>query len=513
MRRNNLILLLAIAAGLSLAATNVSATQVCTTQKVGNDEFRGISGTSDDNVIAVGKNGTIYRYDGTSWSLMTNDVYEDLNDVEALGNTAFAVGKKGETLQLVGGSWISHTGFTKEDLYGVWAASPTEVYVAGKKGTLFSYDGTSWTDLKDIANTDKKEDLTDIWGYAYGVYVIDEEGTLYIFDRTSGTWLPPDTSCAFGDKFEDLWGDSRGNVYLAAKEDVYLYDGASCSIVATASEDQLGVSGWTQDGSVITVGKKGSVFEFDGSSWSETEEGNKELQDDWVSRTGNAYFAGKNKELTVCDCVDCPPPSAQLFVITHDSYGIHCQDEVLRVEVFDNISGTPRIDYFAEVTADTQSGFGSWSRVAGSGAFNDATLNDGLATYEWPLGEYSATFALSYREGPAAIDVDFYQTSEPGYRDDDSEGTLLFAPNGFTVTAAPLTNPPPALITPFMAPQVAGTDFPIHIAAFGETPNDPVCGIIESYTGLEGPQVLARLHESRRRHRSRLDRYSGHPGR
>jgi MSHA biogenesis protein MshQ len=30
---------------------------------------------------------------------------------------------------------------------------------------------------------------------------------------------------------------------------------------------------------------------------------------------------------------------------------------------------------------------------------------------------------------------------------------------------------------------VAGTDFALHIAAYGQTPNDPVCGIIESYTG------------------------------
>ena len=494
MRRDNLLLLLAIVAGLSLASADVSATQVCTTEEVGDDEFRGISGTSDDNVIAVGKDGTIFRYDGANWSLMTNDVYEDLNDVEVLGATAFAVGKKGETLQLVGNNWISLTGFTNKDLYGVWAASPTEVYVSGKDGTLFSYDGTSWTDLKNIANTDKKEDLTDIWGYAYGVYAVDEEGVLYIYDRRTGAWLPPDSSCADiddADKFEDLWGDSNGNVYLVGKKRVYLYDGSSCTVIPTADEDSadedlLGISGWTQDGSVIAVGKKGTVLEYDGISWNESQTPEKdELLDDWVSPAGNAYYAGKKKALTVCDCVDCPPPSVAQFLITHDSYGIHCQDEVMQVQLFDSISGTPRIDLGAEVTLDTQSGFGSWSRVAGSGSFNDATLNDGLATYDWPLGAYQASFALSYREGPTTIDVDIYQTSAPAIRDNDAEGTMLFAANGFTLTAAALTNPPPALITPFMSPQTAGTDFPIHIAAFGETPNDPVCGIIESYTGAK----------------------------
>ena len=36
-----------------------------------------------------------------------------------------------------------------------------------------------------------------------------------------------------------------------------------------------------------------------------------------------------------------------------------------------------------------------------------------------------------------------------------------------------------------MTAQTAGTDFAVHIAAFGVTANDPVCGIIESYAGTK----------------------------
>ncbi|MDH3748439.1 MAG: hypothetical protein OER97_09545 [Gammaproteobacteria bacterium] len=464
-----------------LLAGPANSTQVCTTEEIGNKEFRGISGTSDSNVIAVGKDGTIYQWDGASWSAMLSGTNEDLNDVDAVGATAFAVGKKGESLQLVGANWISHTGFTNEDLFGVWAASATEVYAVGKKGTIYSYDGSVWTDQSGAAGTDNK-DLEDVWGDANNVYVIGEKGVLYHYDRSSGTWLPPDTACTIGDKFEDLWGDGNGNIYLVGKKDVYIHNGAGCSVVASANEDLRGISGWTQNGDVIAVGKKGTVFEYDGSTWTETQTvDEEELKDDWVSPNGNAYYAGKKKELTVCQCTDCG--AAAQFVITHDSYGINCQAEIMQVEVIDSVSGTPRIDYNEQVTLDTQSGFGSWALVAGTGGFSDVTLNDGFATYVWPIGESTATFSLSYAEGPATFDVDVYQSDTPGIRDNDAEGPLQFSPSGFTVTAAPLPNPPPAVIVPFATPQTAGTDFPINIAAYGQTANDPVCGIIESYTG------------------------------
>ncbi|MDX1516208.1 MAG: DUF6701 domain-containing protein [Woeseiaceae bacterium] len=171
------------------------------------------------------------------------------------------------------------------------------------------------------------------------------------------------------------------------------------------------------------------------------------------------------------------------FVITHDSWGINCVDETMRVDVVDSIAGTPRTDYGAQVTLDTQVGRGTWTLVSGSGTLTDVTADDGLATYDWPLGESSAQFALSFTNGTAVFDADVYQTSDPSIRDDDSEGTITFSANGFTLTSTPLPNPPPAVITPFSAPQTAGSDFSVYLTAYGQTPNDPVCGVIESYTG------------------------------
>lgn len=179
---------------------------------------------------------------------------------------------------------------------------------------------------------------------------------------------------------------------------------------------------------------------------------------------------------------DCPTVAAQ-FAINHDNFGIHCAVETVTVSVVDPVAGTPLLNYDAEVRLDTQSGQGSWTLASGGGAFSDGAAGDGVATYDWPLGESQAQFSLSYPQGPPSIDVDAWQTSDPAIRDTDAEGNLVFSPNGFTVTAAPLPNPPPVAIPPFAGAQTAAVPFALHITAYGQSPNDPACGVIESYSG------------------------------
>jgi hypothetical protein len=179
---------------------------------------------------------------------------------------------------------------------------------------------------------------------------------------------------------------------------------------------------------------------------------------------------------------DCATAAAQ-FVINHNNYGIHCVAETITVDVIDAVAGTPLLNYNASVQIDTQSSDGTWTLVSGGGAFNDASANDGVATYDWPLGESQAVFALSYLQGLPIIDIDVFQQSDSGIRDNDAEGNLVFTPSGFTLTAQPLGNPPPAVIDTFDDTQTAAIDFPLYIAAYGQTANDPQCGVIESYTG------------------------------
>jgi hypothetical protein len=170
------------------------------------------------------------------------------------------------------------------------------------------------------------------------------------------------------------------------------------------------------------------------------------------------------------------------FVIGHDGYGINCVAETVNVGIRDS-GNNPYVGYNQQITLNTGTSKGDWSLLSGAGTLSNGTANDGIATYQWAPTESGASFSLSYREGAATIDIDAYQTSDTTIRDDDTEGNMIWSPSGFTVTSSALANPPPGVIPAFVSPQIAGTNFTIHITAFGVTPTDAQCGVIEGYAG------------------------------
>jgi hypothetical protein len=182
--------------------------------------------------------------------------------------------------------------------------------------------------------------------------------------------------------------------------------------------------------------------------------------------------------IAVASVVTCP--GTDHFVIAHDGLGIHCLAEAMSVTAA-LADGSTDTTYSGTIVLDTQSGTGSWSLLSGNGVFSDALAGDGLASYTFAAVDNGvASFALDYQSGTASIDVDAY---EGAIRDDDTEGNLLFSPSGFTVTTTALSNPPPAVIDTAIPAQTAASSFTLHLAAYGQTPSDPTCGIIESYSG------------------------------
>ncbi|HEC19499.1 MAG TPA: hypothetical protein ENI97_09155 [Gammaproteobacteria bacterium] len=197
-----------------------------------------------------------------------------------------------------------------------------------------------------------------------------------------------------------------------------------------------------------------------------------------MGNNDRVYF--DNVQIAVDWTVSCP--TLDHFVLSHNGTGIHCLAEGIAVSarLADNSVDT---SYVGTIVLDTQSGAGSWTLSSGAGVFSDATPNDGLATYTFAAADNgAASFLLDYQTGTPSIDVDAY---DGAIRDDDSEGLLVFSPSGFTVTAAALSNPPPGTIDTTIPAQTAASDFPLYLAAYGTTANDPVCGIIESYTGAK----------------------------
>ncbi len=181
-------------------------------------------------------------------------------------------------------------------------------------------------------------------------------------------------------------------------------------------------------------------------------------------------------------CGAQPFGTANGFRISHDGAGIHCLDEPVAVAALDAV-GDVLEDYLGTIELTTDSGRGSWSVLEGAGILVDGSADDGAATYQFHAADAGTVrLALAYPEGPA-VNVAAWQSGAPEVRDTDVEGPIAFAPSGFTVTGTALPNPPPSPLALPVQPQLAGADFLLHLTAYGVTDDDPLCGVIESYTG------------------------------
>ncbi|HEY7393243.1 MAG TPA: hypothetical protein VH559_00265 [Gemmatimonadaceae bacterium] len=108
----------------------------------------GVWGSSPTNVFTVGEAGTILRYDGSVWSPMASGTTRLLLGVWGIGNTVFAVGNGGTVLRYNGTSWSSIGPGPVEDILAVWGSSDRDVYVAGSSGVILRYNGVTWTTMQ-----------------------------------------------------------------------------------------------------------------------------------------------------------------------------------------------------------------------------------------------------------------------------------------------------------------------------------------------------------------------------
>ena len=83
--------------------------------------LKGVWGSSETYVFAVGYAGTILNYDGFTWSDMEYESTVNLRGVWGADNDeVFAVGNSGTIIYYNGESWSDKTSGTDADLYGVW---------------------------------------------------------------------------------------------------------------------------------------------------------------------------------------------------------------------------------------------------------------------------------------------------------------------------------------------------------------------------------------------------------
>lgn len=225
-------------------------------------------GASATDVFAVGDNGTIIHYDGSSWSPQVSGTSAALYAVWGTsGSDVFAVGgSSGTILHYDGTTWSPQTSPLTDSLSGVWGTSGTNVFAVGYNGAIIHYDGTSWS-----VQASGGPWLMDVWGTSGSdVFAVGMVGTVLHYDGSAWTSLPTGTS----DPFYGVWGAGSSDVFgVGTGFTIYHYDGTNWNPQSTGiPEPQLAVWG-TTGSNVFAAGNGGTILRYDGTSWTQESSG------------------------------------------------------------------------------------------------------------------------------------------------------------------------------------------------------------------------------------------------
>lgn len=132
---------------------------------------------------AVGKNGSIWRYDGSTWAATnytpTNGL--SINAVSMVApNDVWAVGNDGQAIHWNGSTWTASTIGGGQILRAVKMVSSTDGWAVGDAGTILRFDGTNWNSytspIKSTLYSLDMVDATEGWAGGNGFFLHYQNG-------------------------------------------------------------------------------------------------------------------------------------------------------------------------------------------------------------------------------------------------------------------------------------------------------------------------------------------------
>jgi hypothetical protein len=257
-------------------------------------------GSSRHDVWAVGSNGTILHFDGVAWTASSSPTTSGLTGVwtDSAGE-AFAVGAvpAGVVLQYggaVGPTWSVVTPTTVGQFNTVWGASDTDVWIGGAPGYTWNWNGSTWT-------------MNIHPGAAYNVLCITGSSPTNIWadgipgvwqwDPSTMTWPPvtvappahPGPMAAVSPT--DVWGTGGTSMYqwTGTSWNTYALPASTDALFALNAND------------VWSVGPDGTILNWNGAAWSFSPTGSMPLTQTitamWPNTSTDAWAVSGNAVL------------------------------------------------------------------------------------------------------------------------------------------------------------------------------------------------------------------------
>jgi len=230
--------------------------------------FNGIWGATANAIYAVTQEGSIWRFNGTTWTDLPAGGFNGLLGVWGSDtNDIYAVGGAGDILHYDGKSWLKETSGTANGIAGISGSSSTDIYAVGDVHTILHYNGTAWSAMTDSST----QNFASVWvATSTVIYATGSKGELWKGDGTNWTRLGIVTG---GVNCFSVWASSATNVFAACKGGVLLhYNGTTVATIDTSKTHTGSALNavWGPDSlHIFVAGDNGTVLESTdgGSTW------------------------------------------------------------------------------------------------------------------------------------------------------------------------------------------------------------------------------------------------------
>ncbi len=254
----------------------------------GQVNWRGMAGAGE-NFVLVGTAGNILVGTQGESTFAEPPLLRDLNDVSTVdGSKYWAVGLGGAVVSGAGEVWAAETVPTNEDLWGVFARANDDVWVVGAAGTVLHWDGAAWATV----DTATAAELHAVWVSPAGVVTVSGENGETLRGNAGGLTLVAPLSPNW--TINAAWGFGEDLVHTVGEGGyTFRYLGSNWQQdVPPASGNMRDVWGAAPN-DVWAVGYAGIILHWDGGVWTQVPSGfTGALESVWGRATDDVFAVG-----------------------------------------------------------------------------------------------------------------------------------------------------------------------------------------------------------------------------
>lgn len=225
--------------------------------------LRAVWAHDDDNIFAVGEEGTIVHFNGTTWQLMACPIKVRLHDVWGSSpNNVFVAADSGMILHFNGDKWsLHHQLGTDTPLLAITGFGAHDVLVVGDEGRILRFDGVEWKRVDCGVNIE----LYGVWGVDSN-HILAVGGAGELFRWNGEQWHNFNAGTDYS--LYGIAGSGLNDIYFAGLSGTLIhFNGESFHRHNLGLRCDLHAVSRINGGQVFALGSLGTIMRLEDDAW------------------------------------------------------------------------------------------------------------------------------------------------------------------------------------------------------------------------------------------------------